>query len=125
MAKRFGKSDAWLLVILAVVLLAVCLLFYGFGGKKGACVTVTVAGELYGTYPLEQDAVVEIKIDGNVTNRLEIKDGAADVTDASCPDKLCVHQKSISKTNETIVCLPNKVVVEIMDGEASDLDSMT
>lgn len=125
MAKRFGKSDIWLLIILAVLLLAGCFLFYTISGKNGGSVTVTVADEPYGTYSLEKDAVVKIKIDGAVTNTLVIKDGKADVTDATCPDKLCVHQKSISKTNETIVCLPNKVVVEIIDAEQSEFDSMT
>ena len=125
MEKRFGKSDKWLLLILAVGLLVGCLIFYALGVKKGAEVTVTVAGELYGTYSLEKDAVIEIQINGSVTNRLEIKDKKASVTEASCPDKLCVHQKAISKTNETIVCLPNKVVIEILDADVSDFDSMT
>ena len=40
-------------------------------------------------------------------------------------DKLCVHQKAIERTNETIVCLPHKVVVEIQDAKEADFDSMT
>jgi hypothetical protein len=43
------------------------------------------------------------------------------MTQADCPDKLCVHQKAISATGETIVCLPNKVVVEIA-GETEDAE---
>ena len=45
--------------------------------------------------------------------------------EADCPDKLCVHQKAIERTNETIVCLPHKVVVEIQDAKEADFDSMT
>ena len=52
------------------------------------------------------------------------KDGTADITEADCPDKLCVHQRAISKTKETIVCLPNKVVVEVTGSEESELDSV-
>ena len=37
---------------------------------------------------------------------------------ADCPDKLCVNQHAISSNGETIVCLPNKVVVEVEDGES-------
>ena len=63
---------------------------------------------------------IPIQKDGKTTNLLVIKDGKADVTEADCPDKLCVHQKAISKTNETIVCLPNKVVVQVIGtGEVS------
>ena len=61
---------------------------------------------------------------GKTTNLLVIKDGKADVTEADCPDKLCVHQKAISKTNETIVCLPNKVVVQVIGAGESELDSI-
>ena len=46
------------------------------------------------------------------------------MVEADCPDKLCVHQKAISKNNETIICLPNKVVVQVTSGEESEFDSV-
>lgn len=125
MTKRFGKNDGILLISLSVVIFAVYMLFSVFGGKTGAAVIVTVAEKPYGTYSLDKDAVIEIKINGKVTNILKIQDGKADMTEASCPDKLCVHQKAISRTNETIICLPNKLVVEIIDAKPADFDSMT
>ena len=57
--------------------------------------------------------MIPIKRNGVVTNTLEIRDGCADMTDADCPDKICVNQKAVSRPGETIVCLPNKVVVEV------------
>ena len=44
--------------------------------------------------------------------------------DANCPDKLCVKQKSISKNNENIICLPNKVIVEVESEENSEYDAV-
>ena len=44
--------------------------------------------------------------------------------EADCPDQLCVHQKAISKDRETIVCLPNKVVVEVKSKTESEFDSI-
>ena len=32
---------------------------------------------------------------------------------ASCHNQICVHHKPISETNQSIVCLPNRVSVEI------------
>ena len=46
------------------------------------------------------------------------------LTEADCPDKLCVHQKAISKNHEMIVCLPNKVVVEVTGSEENGFDSI-
>ncbi|MBO5371337.1 MAG: NusG domain II-containing protein [Lachnospiraceae bacterium] len=125
MTRRLGKNDRWLLLILAVICIGICIFFYLQRGEAGAVAKVTIAGEVYGTYTLTQDQTIEIKIDGKVTNILKIQDGTADVTKASCPDHLCVHQKSISRENETIVCLPNQVVIEIEGAKASALDSMT
>lgn len=70
-------------------------------------------GELYGTYPLTDDRQIEI----NNTNQLEIVDGKVNVIWADCPDQVCVHHKSISRDGESIICLPNKVVISIVDGE--------
>src|SRR5690625_132458 len=46
-------------------------------------------------------------------NLVEIGDEKVRVTEASCPDKLDVKQGYISRVGETIVCLPNKLVIEI------------
>ena len=118
------KKERMFLGILFLVLVVFCLVFYFFRGQMGAQVKVTVDGSLYDTYPLEKEQEIAIEKDGVVTNRLVIRDGVADMIEADCPDKLCVHQKAISKTGETIVCLPNKVVAEIIGSEESELDSV-
>ena len=61
---------------------------------------------------------------GKVTNILLIKDNCANMIEANCPDKLCVNQKAISKEKETIVCLPNKVVVTVESDDESDFDAI-
>ena len=71
---------------------------------------------------IDETDVEKIKI--NETNHLMIKDGQADMTEAECPDQICVEHKSISKNKETIVCLPNKVIVEIVGGEDTELDAV-
>ena len=59
----------------------------------------------------------------NDTNVCEIKNGEIHMTDANCPDHLCMKQKAVDSTGGTIVCLPNKVVIEGEKGEASEDDS--
>ncbi|MDO5390928.1 MAG: NusG domain II-containing protein [Eubacteriales bacterium] len=99
------------LVFIIAILLAALLLWGGmFLMRKGdyASIRITVDGEEYGTYSLAEDTV--ISIDG--TNVCEIKDGKVKMIEADCPDHLCMKQKAITNAGGTIVCLPNKVVIE-------------
>lgn len=124
MRRRIGRNDLIFIAVLAVVVLGIAGAFYLRQGGQGAEVTVTVDGEVYGTYSLSEAQEVPIIIDGVTANLLVIAENQADMTEADCPDKLCVHQKAISKTNETIVCLPNKVVVQVVGSEESGFDSI-
>lgn len=118
---KLMKKD-YILIILILCAAAMAFLIHGLSGKKGAgSVTIKVSGEITGVYSLAEDQEIEINKGSNI---LQIKDGQADMTDAECPDKLCVHQKAISKNHESIICLPNKVVVEVESDEVSDLDEV-
>jgi hypothetical protein len=53
-----------------------------------------------------------------------IENNTARIKEADCPDELCVHQKEISKTGESIICLPHKLVIRISGGEEKEVDAM-
>ena len=55
-------------------------------------------------------------------NVIQIKDGKVSMTYASCPDQLCVSQNDICFDKESIICLPNKVVLTISSDKKSDVD---
>ena len=111
------KKDFIFLGILFVVAIAFLLWFLLGYRDKGMMVEVTIDGEVYGTYSLSDEQEIPIEKEGNTTNILIIEDGKADMTWADCPDKLCVHQAAVSNVGETIVCLPNKVVVTVINGD--------
>lgn len=115
-------------VILVVVVLILAGAVFGWSVLKkqepGARVVVTVNKEETANYSLDEEGEYNISAD-NGQNTLIIKDGKADVTEADCPDKLCVKQKEISKNGETIVCLPHKVVVEIVSAESAEMDAIS
>lgn len=115
------KNDVVLAVALLVVALAVMLILK-VTQEEGGTVVVKVQGEEYATYSLSEDRSVTIGEPGGEFNILEIKDGRVSMTEASCPDKLCVKHRSIHYNSESIVCLPNKTVVEIQDGEENHID---
>ena len=53
---------------------------------------------------------------------LTVEDGAASVTEADCPDKICVEQGRVRYTGQCITCLPNKLTVTLEGGEAPAVD---
>lgn len=108
-------------LLIAALLLIACtaLLLVHLFSCPGAVVKVTVDGEEAGRYLLSVDASYPISGWNGGSNLLVIENGSASVRDATCPDKLCEHQKKISRSGERIVCLPNRVVVEILSEKQS------
>ena len=123
MNRRFGKNDVIFISILAVFCIAVCVAVYKGGGVEGSNILITVDGEEYGTYSLleEQNIVIE---QGNAKNVIVIEDGKAYMLEASCPDQLCVDQNEISFDKESIICLPNKVVLTVISDVESEVDGI-
>lgn len=124
---QIRKND-WILI--AVLLVAAVVAYFGIrfyqkANTKEAVAVVTVDGVEYGRYPLNEDRTERITLENGSYNVLAIKDGYADMTEASCPDQICVNHNKISRKNETIVCLPDKVVVTIENGEKEDIDLLT
>jgi hypothetical protein len=91
----------------------------------GAVAVVTIDGAVYGSYPLSEDASERIELADGSYNILTISEGYADVVEASCPDQICVHHNRIKYSGESIVCLPNKLIVQIKGGEDNDIDGST
>lgn len=115
-------------VELIVSVLAAALILFGlrallFSGE-GAYVQVQVDGEETARYPLAEDVSVEITGHGGFRNVLVISHGIADMTEADCPDKLCVEQAAISKNGQSIICLPHKLVVSVVGGAQSETDAV-
>lgn len=91
--------------------------------RNGAEVVVRINGEETASYPLSEDAEYTVSGYGGGTNELVIENGAAYLSDADCPDKLCVKMGKIRYDGETIVCLPHKVVIEIQGGRKASYDT--
>ncbi|MBQ9163049.1 MAG: NusG domain II-containing protein [Clostridia bacterium] len=110
-ATKKVKNDIILISALLLLVLIAALALFLFR-VTGDTVTVGVDGKLFGEYSLSEDRVVEIK-NGNGYNILVIEDGKAYVREASCPDGICSSHRPIGHSGESIICLPNKVVVEV------------
>ena len=84
-------------------------------------VRIIAQGELAGIYPLDSDNEIEIERDGH-RNVVVIKDNTVHMDYSDCKNQVCVNTGKISKPGETIVCLPNYVIVEIVSSEEGGED---
>ncbi len=121
------KND---IILIGAILVLALLAYVGMTLFQGANThdaeaVVLIDGVEYGSFPLDTDVLERIELPDGSYNVLEIKEGKADVTEASCPDGICVNHRAVSRQKQSITCLPNKLVVEIRNGEASDVDAIT
>ena len=55
-------------------------------------------------------------------NILEVDNDGVRVIEASCPDKLDVKFGKINKVGQAIICMPNRLVIQIKSRQNNDLD---
>ena len=113
------KKDLMLVIIIA----AAAVLMYAFISQArsapGNVLRVTVDGEIYGEYALYEEREIEIKT-ALGENVLIIENGSAHMEEADCPDGYCIKQGTIDHNSETIVCLPHKLVAEVVSEETGE-----
>ena len=114
---KISKKNDLLLVGGLLVAFLLILLVITLTNKGGNAVQVSVDGVIQSTYLLSEDG--EYVIDGynGGKNTLVIQNGKAYVIDSSCPDHLCEHMGTIDTVGQSIICLPNRVVVEIIGND--------
>ena len=113
MRKNKVINDIFLVLGFLIIALVIFIIFKS-NLKEGNIVKVSIDNNVKDCYNINNDGEFVIN-DGKNTNTLVIKDGSAFISHANCPDKICVAHRPISKTGETIVCLPHKLVVEITE----------
>ena len=116
------KKDLILGAGIIVIALAMLLVMQLTRGEEGNQIRVTLDGKIYGMYSLSKDQTIEVK-DGDFYNRIRIEDGKAYMEEANCPDGYCEEQGKINGRTQTIVCLPHKLVVEVLDADGLENDS--
>ena len=148
MKQFIRKADIILfiaLVVLGLAASAALSLSHGEAGA-GAKVIIESGGDLYAKYPLSEDRTIVVpapkqgKVDAPAAdpdanasaqydyyNVVTISGGSVSVTEASCKNQVCVRHGAITSPGESIVCLPNRLVVRIEDGsgEGGGYDSVT
>lgn len=125
-ADIFAKYKKDICIISALIIAGAVLgavLLHKNTGIKGEVCQILVDGEVKYTLPLCEDITVEVDGVSNGHNTVIIKNGKVRIENASCPDRLCVKMGEISYNNQSIICLPNRVVVNVKSEKKSDYDA--
>ncbi len=104
------KADIIVTVLLAALGLSVFLVSVNFS-PEGEYIRITKNNSEAVYLPLNEDTEYPLP-DGK--NTVIIEDGRAYMREADCPDLLCVKTGKIRSVGERIICLPNRVVVEVV-----------
>jgi hypothetical protein len=117
--KRKIKNDI-ILAVIVIVVAATGLLLLNIFKTEGSFAVIKIDGIETERYPLSINTEVVIETGDDGRNTLVIENNKAFMKDANCPDKICEGHSKISYKGETIVCLPHKVVIEIVADETTD-----
>jgi len=110
------KGDKYLIIIIIIIsLISIIYVERDATSYNSKYISIQVNGKEYKKITFNPKMVgktIPIKTKYGY-NLIEIGDEKVRVIEADCPDKLDVKQRYISKPGETIVCLPNRLIIEI------------
>lgn len=112
-----GKKELLLMAVILLIAAAGFFINYLTHRHPAAAAEVSVDGQTTAVYDLSRDLETTIQGYDGGTNHLVIQDGVLWIDEATCPDKVCIHQGKISMNGELVVCLPNRVIVKIKEQE--------
>ena len=120
--KTFRIGDAILILILGLGTLLFARLNHP--SEPGSIVRVILEDRETGAYALARDTVVTVNgpLGETVVN---INGGTVCISSAPCPQKTCVHQGKIRLAGQIVVCVPNRICVEITGAGDQGLDGIT
>lgn len=121
MFKLWKKSRYYLIKPFDILFLLPLLIIFFKKPEPGKQVEIFIDGKLKFIYSLDDDRKIDIK--GNIgISTIEIKDGKIRMVFSPCPDKLCMKQGYIMNKGESIVCVPNRIVIKI---KGENIDGIT
>lgn len=115
------KTIMWIGVFAAVLLLCAAAYFFLSGMETGPVAVITVDGEVYERIDLSKvKESYDIEIDTPFGhNTVHVVPGGISISEADCPDGVCVRQGLMTKGGIPIVCLPHRLIIS-MEGSGID-----
>lgn len=121
------KKNDFIIVLLVLVVGSVFLLFNNLksSGKENLVAEIQINGEHYKTVDLTEEKQlidIESKYGHNI---VQISNNGVEMIESDCPNHVCEETGFIHKPNQMIVCLPNRLSVEIKGFKKVDIDGIS
>lgn len=125
---KLKKGD----LIIILMLVAAVISWLGINklgeSKDERQIVIETNGSVYKTIPMkvgmkQQD--IHIELENGKYIDIVVDENGAYVSDVICPDKVCQKTGLVSRVGQSIVCLPNKVVVYIEGKSESEVDDVS
>jgi len=120
--KMYRVNAADIVIALIVIALSITPLFsFNKAPAAGATVNIYEDGRLVKHADLSIDAIYKVK-----NEEIQVAGKRVRMKKSDCLHQICVNQGWISSPAQTIVCVPNKILVEIKNNSGvQDLDAVS
>lgn len=120
------KGDLLIILLVMVAVLGYFMRDY-LVPSQGNSLVIEVDGQFYQRVSLQENSHYPIHLPGERFMELVVEEGRAWVSEETvvCPDRICVKTGKISRPGESIVCLPNKVIIYIEGTSQDEIDGIS
>ena len=122
--KRKRNTIFFLIILFLIICIGFLIQKYYFG-KSGTSAIIEQDGETVAELDLNKDTELFLNDGNGGSNTITVHNGQISVTEANCPDLVCVRTGAISETGEVIACLPHKLIITISSDQTNSLVGLT
>ena len=122
--KRKRNTVLFLIILFLIIGIGFLIQRYYFG-KSGISAIIEQDGETVAELNLNKNTKFVLNDGNGGSNTITVHNGHISVTEANCPDLVCVRTGAIFQTGEVIACLPHKLIITISSDQTDSLDSLT
>jgi len=123
------KRDLARLTVLDVLLIAALLALPGWAlvrswraSREQPVAYIYQNNRLLGEYQLDRDQTITVGDKARPDMTIEIRNGAIRVAESDCPKGVCKHAGWVRTPGRSIMCVPNRVLIELK-GQPRDYDA--
>jgi hypothetical protein len=119
------RSDRIVGVVILIALMLTIVFWIVIHRTPGTLAVVQVDGKVVATVDLTSREVQTLRITGVLGPLVIVTDGKGSirVTEATCPDQICVHTIPARSPGDQVICVPNHMVITV-EGKGTGIDAL-